>query len=353
MPLRSHDLPDIQGRFVKTCVGIFVSQALAAFLAAQAPPAPASVEIVPDVPQALITNGVAQARLYLPDAEKGYYRATRFDWSGVIASVRSQGHTYFGQWFEKYDPKINDAIMGPVEEFGTTALGFDEAAPGGVFVKVGVGALKKPAGGQPYNHSTTYEIADPGKWSVQRGTDFASFTQELPNAAGYAYLYTKTVRLDKSRPILTLEHTLKNTGQKTIETSVYDHDFFMLDNQTTGPDVYVTFPFEVHWIGLETPLVETAGKELHFTRELQRGQTASSLLAGYGMSARDYDFRVENRKTGAGVRQTSDHPIARLNFWSTSATVCPEAYIDLKVEPGQSASWRISYEFYALPPPPK
>jgi hypothetical protein len=241
--------------------------------------------------------------------------------------------------------------MGPVEEFGTNSLGFNDAAPGGKFVKVGVGALKKPDNGRAYNHFTTYEIADGGKWTIRKGTDFVEFTQELTDAAGYAYVYRKTVRLAKDKAVMSLEHSLKNTGQKTIETSVYDHDFYMLDGKPTSPDFVVKFPFEVHWSGLASQLTEITGRELHFLQEYQPGQTASSYLTGYDpMKAADYDMRVENRRTGAGVRQTSDHPIARINFWSIRNTVCPEAYIDLKIEPGQEAAWRINYEFYTFPP---
>ena len=40
-----------------------------------------------EIPQAEISNGMIKARLYLPDAENGYYRATRFDWSGIISSL--------------------------------------------------------------------------------------------------------------------------------------------------------------------------------------------------------------------------------------------------------------------------
>jgi hypothetical protein len=58
---------------------------------------------------------------------------------------------------------------------------------------------------------------------------------------------------------------------------------------------------------------------------------------------------VENQKLGVGVRQTGDHPLSKLYFWSVRTTVCPEAYIDLKVAPGQEATWRISYDFYTLP----
>src|ERR1035437_6359302 len=72
-----------------------------------------------DFPQAEISNGPIRAKLYLPDAPQGYYRATRFDWSGQISTLEFQGHNYFGQWFDHYDPNGRDCILGPVEEFLT------------------------------------------------------------------------------------------------------------------------------------------------------------------------------------------------------------------------------------------
>jgi hypothetical protein len=54
-------------------------------------------------------------------------------------------------------------------------------------------------------------------------------------------------------------------------------------------------------------------------------------------------------KTGAGVRITSDQPLSKLVFWSAPATICPEPYITIKVNPGQEYSWKIMYEFYTIP----
>ena len=212
-----------------------------------------------------------------------------------------------------------------------------------------MGALKKPEGARPYSSYTTYDIVDSGKWSVRTGPDFVEFTQELKDAAGYAYVYRKTVRLAKDKPVMSLEHSLRNTGQKAIETSVYDHNFYMIDSRPTGPEFVVKFPFEVKSARSLAPLAETSGKELHFLQELQARQTAQSDLTGFGAGPADYDMRVENRKAGAGVRQTSDRPIARINFWAPRATVCPEAYINLRVEPGKETAWRIDYEFYTFP----
>ena len=72
-----------------------------------------------------------EATVYLPDAKAGYYRGTRFDWSGAVARLRWNKHEYFGEWFERHDPVLHDGITGPVEEFltGDSALGYDEAKP--------------------------------------------------------------------------------------------------------------------------------------------------------------------------------------------------------------------------------
>ncbi len=299
----------------------------------------------PQVPQAEIGNSRIHAKLYLPDATAGYYRATRFDWSGVIASLEWNGHNYFGQWFERYDPKIHDAITGPVEEFLTNGagLGYDEAKAGESFVRIGVGAVRKPD--EPrYRRFSTYEIVDAGKWTVHHGADWIEFIHQLGDTGGYSYVYRKKLRLSKDK--LIIEHHLKNTGRKTIAASVYDHNFFMLDAQPTGPDCVVRFLFEPRAKAALNGLAEIRGKELVFLKELQPGQTVQSDLEGYGSTPKDYDIRVENRKTGAGVHQTSDHPISHLLVWSIRSNISPEAYIDLKAEPGKETSWRIQYEFY-------
>ena len=303
-----------------------------------------------DYPEAQISNGILRVKLLLPDARNGYYRGTRFDWSGAISSLQFKGHEYFGKWFDRYDPKIHDAIMGPVEEFLTRGmgLGYDEAKVGESFVKIGVGAVRKPEE-QNFHQFQTYDITGNGKWTITKGADFVAFTQELSDTLGYAYVYKKIVRLAPGKPEMTLEHSLRNTGRKTIETSVYEHNFYMLDHQPAGPDYSVRFPFDVHPKADLHGAAAAQGKQFTYLRELQHGQSVFTEMTGFGDSPRDYDIRVENRKAGIGVRQTSDRPLAKLVFWSIRSTVCPEAYIDLKIEAGQEARWKINYEFYTLP----
>jgi hypothetical protein len=295
-------------------------------------------------PQIAISNSRIHAQLYVPDAHAGYYQGTRFDWAGAISSLEWNGHSYFGQWFSRYDPKLHDAITGPVEEF--SGLGYDEAKPGESFVRIGVGAVRKPAEAA-YRQFSTYDIVDPGTRAVHRRADRVEFVHTLGDTAGYAYEYRKTVRLKGNT--LVLEHRLKNTGRKPIATSVYEHDFFMLDSQPTGPDFVVRFPFEITAVAPLNDAAETRGKDFVYLRELQTGQTVQTQLKGFGPAARDYDIRLENRKTGAGVRQTSDRPITKFNLWSIRTNISPEAYIDLNIPPGQTSSWHITYEFYQVP----
>jgi len=296
-------------------------------------------------PQAEITNGLITAKLYLPDAERGYYIGSRFDWSGVIYELKYKQHDYFGQWYPDRDPKIHDAISGPVEEF--MQIGYEEAPVGGEFLRIGIGGLRKPQedGFVRYGY---YEFSNPGKWTVRRSRDNVVFIHELNDVAGYSYVYEKTVRLVRDKPEMILEHTLKNTGRRAIQTAVYNHNFFFIDNQTTGPDFVVKFAFPLS-ASRENPAIRINGNQLEYVRELEPLEAASlGGVLGHNNSVEDYYFRIENNKTGAGVKITGDRPISRIVYWSHSNAISPEPYIDLNIQPGESFTWDIKYEFYSM-----
>jgi hypothetical protein len=308
--------------------------------------------IAAEVPRAKIASKFIQAELYLPDAENGYYRATRFDWSGVIASLSCQGHSYFGVWFPKYDPKLHDAISGPVEEFrtGDSGLGYEEAKTGGTFVRIGVGVLRKPD--EPrFQQFKTYEIVDPGKWRVHTAPGSVEFAQELNDpSSGYAYLYRKVVRLSPDQPQMVIEHSLKNTGKRLIETNVYNHNFFVIDGQPSGPDFVVKFPFDLTATRERLGSGTTRGGELSYTQELPAGQSVFTELTGFGSESKDFDIRVENKKVGAGVRVRGDQPLWKMVFWSIRTVLSPEAYINMRIEPGREFHWKLTYDFYTFVP---
>jgi hypothetical protein len=302
-------------------------------------------------PQAEISNGLIHAKLYLPDHKKGYYQGTRFDWSGNMYSLEYKGHRYFDQWFRKYSPEIHDVIMGPVQDF--TPVNYDEIKPGENFLKIGVGTVYKQDD-KPYHFAREYQLMNGGSWTVKKSSDKILFIHELTDKT-YSYHYEKNVQLIKDKPELLLTHTLRNTGNKTIETSVYDHNFFMIDKHPIGPGLVVKFPFALTpdsngegEIGVGE-LVEIQGNSIAFLRTIGNGEEVEyPSIAGFGKSSKDYEIRIENRITGAGVRITCDQPLFKLAFWACPTTLCPEPYINIKVEPGKEITWNIRYEFYTL-----
>ena len=248
-------------------------------------------------PEAFISNGMIDVNLYLPDAANGYYRGARFDWSGVIYDLTYNNHHYFGKWFDRYEPTLHDAIMGPVDSFNP--IGYDEAKPGESFLRVGVGILEKPVEAN-YAFSTPYKILNSGIWKVRKKSSAITFVHELKTEK-YQYVYTKNVTLTKGKPELVLTHTLKNNGTTTLETEVYNHNFFVMDQQPTGPDFIVKFPFTPQGESKgKTEKGAVDGKNIIYRDVLTKGEFfAVAPLTGYGTSSSDYDLRIDNTENGS------------------------------------------------------
>lgn len=355
-------------------------------------------------PSHQITNGEITATIYLPDAKNGFYTTTRFDWSGAVGSLKYKGHDYYGIWWSKitdiydfgYEGPNKDvisadftAMVGPAEEFG--ALGYNDVPAGGLFVKPGIGALKRDE--MNYNHSRPYVIANGGKWDVRTSRDAVEFTHTLSEPSiSFGYVYTKIVRLTPGKPQMTIAHTMKNTGSKPIATNVYNHNFTTIDKQPTGPDVEVTVPWQMtraagrggagrqggaagapaaparqgqppvdpyaplaagQRMGTQCgqpqmqSLASAKGNMLVYSKVLEGSECYPGNFIGFGADAKDNDIRIENKRTGAGVRITGDRPLTRFGYWSIRTVVAPEPYIDLNIEPGQQFAWTYTYDYYA------
>lgn len=313
-----------------------------------------------DPPEAAISNSQIHAKLYLPDATDGYYRGTRFDWTGVIYSLQYKGHDYYGPWYQKRRADVHDfvyegndivagpcsAITGPVEEYA--ALGYDEAPAGGSFIKPGIGVLRKPDTA-PYDHYRKYDVIDAGKWTINRGPDRVEFIQELKGPDGYAYVYRKTVRLMADKPQMVIEHSLRNTGIHAIASNVYDHNFLVLDGLPPGPGYTIGFPFEIKTNRPpKADLAQIQGTRIVYEKTLKDQDVVSTAIQGFSDSPRDYDFRIESAAAGAGMRVTGDRSMLRAALWSIRSVAAVEPYIDLSIEPGKEATWTLTYDFYTL-----
>jgi hypothetical protein len=226
-------------------------------------------------PSATISNGEVEMLLYLPDVEKGLYRATRFDWSGLIMSARWKGHDYFGYWKPTHDPLVHEDLGGPVAGYIAPGIGYEKAAPGEGFVRIGVGVVKKEDE-EAYQWNGTYEILDHGKWKVDTGADWIKFTHILETDMGVSYIYMKKIRLKEDG--FFMEHTLQNTGEKEMRTDQFNHNFFMIDGEQSGPAFEITFPFEISTEDDTRGLYVLEGNKLTFSKAMEGGRTLCEAL---------------------------------------------------------------------------
>ena len=325
---------------------------------------PAQVAQVATYPEAQISNGLLTARMYLPDAKNGYYRSTRFDWSGAVYSLQHKGNEYFGVWYDRIDPKVvnwvfegNEIVSGlasglpgPVNEF-QTPLGWNEAQPGGTFIKLGVGVLRRGEGN--YNRFVHYDVLDPGTWTVNRRANSVEFIQDLKAPdLGYGYVYRKVVTLVEGKPEMLIAQSMRNTGAKAINSDVYNHHFMVMNKQPPGPDFTVRFPYAPRPTRApNAALINVVGNELKYAKQLSDRDQAVVQFDGFGPTAADTEMVIENAKVGAGVRASVDRPLIRNMLWSIRSVLAIEPYIAVNIEPGQEFTWTNRFEFYTLPRP--
>jgi hypothetical protein len=298
-------------------------------------------------PTAQISNGATKAIFYLPDAENGSYRGTRFDWSGIVQSLVYKGHSYFGQWYAHHDPLIHDAITGPVDVFDGPSSSYPSAAPGQTFLRIGVGQLEKPD--EPrFQDTHTYKIIDAGKRELRKGANWIEFAHAVASGNGYGYVYYKRIELARGQAEMVISHTLRNTGTKTIETNVYNHGFLQIDEEPAGPNLSWQFPFEPKTDQDFGGMAKIEGQRIAYVREIKDGERCLAPLRGFSDSASDNQYVLENKRTGAGVRISVNRPVTKLTFWSRRMAYSPEATIHLSIAPGATEKWQITYEFYTI-----
>jgi hypothetical protein len=301
-----------------------------------------------EYPEITIANKHLKVTIYLPDSEKGYYRATRFDWSGVIKRVEYQNHHYFGEWLPSHNPNDHENIIGPCEEFGMQEpLAYKDAKPGETFIKIGIGHIERVEEPE-YQFYRNYKIIKPGTWKVKKGSDWIEFTQKVEDKRGWGYLYVKKIQLVKNAPEFIIHHKLKNIGQKLIETNFYNHNFTLIDEHPIGTDYQLTFSFDIQPRRDFGGVAEARGKDLIFLENIEK--PIYSEIDGLKEIVEDNQFTIQNLKTGAGFFIRGDKIPSKINLWSAAKALCPEAFLEFKINAKEKAEWSGRYTFFINPP---
>lgn len=299
-----------------------------------------------DYPGLSLDNGYLKVSIFLPDAERGYYRATRFDWSGIIERVDYAGHRFYSPLHTEHDPLRHDSVSGPAGEFAMFhPMGFAEAKAGESFVKIGVGLLQK-GDSDEYQFNGDYPLIKAGDWEIEHGPRHVDFSQQLEGERGWAYRYRKSIRLQTGQAVFDIEQRLENSGDKTIDIQYYNHNFTLIDDVPYGPDYRVEFPFATETAMPISDIARFRGNVVEIDAAL--GDNSLWLPVFEGDDPGYYNAAsVRNNRTGASVEFKGDAAINRMVFWAVERAVCPEPFMRIRLEPGQVRSWVTRYRFRA------
>lgn len=313
-------------------------------------------------PHTKLSNGPITATVLIPDARTGFYQGTRFDWSGHISRLSVHGQPIYGNWFDHIAPNVHDfvcfngkivsgpntAVLGPVDAYDASGpQSWSDATPGGAFLKIGVGLLRKPEDGAAYSSYKTYEIIDSGQWVTHCAKDQVTFEQVVQSKDGlYGYVYKKTLRLVPGEPELLIAYSLKNTGSKALKTTSFNHNFFTLAGDPTADGLALTTRFPIISEPTLRDTVEVTERRLTYGRRLDPEEVLSTPITGFETTPSNYDLTLSNRH-GVGYRVQSDRPLSALTLWSIKPTVAVEPFITLDIPPGATETWSLHYHYMA------
>ncbi|MBP5383181.1 MAG: hypothetical protein J6Y45_07505 [Bacteroidales bacterium] len=271
--------------------------------------------------------------LTLHEPLDGFYKGTRFDRGGVFDSLEFNGLQMCGRWFVSYDPLSHDAVCGPAEEF--SPIGYDNALPGGTFIKPGVGLLRREDS-SPYDRFHLYEIADPGSWNLQQGDDYVLFEHVLDGV----YNYRKRISL-LSGDSFQISHLMQAAGEPLCG-EVYNHNFWTFGRMQTGPSRKLDFPFtpDGHWRSAYDS-VALSENGIRFSRPLSEGE---SVYMGdiHSKGQEGMPYRISLSEGPLRVDIQGDVPVVRTVFWANHRVACPEPYNEFRTP----CRWTITYKIY-------
>lgn len=265
------------------------------------------------------------------------YNGSRFDQTSFITQVTLDGkHTFCGA--ESPIEGMGSGGRGLCGEFGIIeTIGYDDAKPGEMFPKIGVGLLKRPDY-TPYSFSTNYEV-DPFDIECIPSNESVSFVIQPKECRGYAMRLSKTLTISDNR--LEINYVLTNSGSKALHTDEYCHNFLSINSQTINADYLLT-------TSLPPPLKNTPeilhpdGNKISWSG---KPKTTFYFLDDQVPTGTPAQWTLSHTPSGVGVRETSNFPLSKFALWGTQHVVSPETFFRIDLQPGEETTWRRVYEF--------
>ncbi len=275
------------------------------------------------------------------------YRAARFDWTGKITQITFDNKFTFCTE-ETLNPELaNITGRGLYNEFGISgALGYNDCRPGEKFSKIGVGLIKKDTE-EPYDFFKNYKVT-PFRSLYKTDKRYVLFISYPTPCNGYAVELTKNISINNNS--FTIYYDLKNTGEKTVETNEYCHNFLAINRRVINGEYKLNFPFSIEKEKIREIVdpdnfLQFNNNSISWKSGLKNQFFLNSVDTGKKVRA---TWSLENSELGIGIKESGNFIPEKINLWGNTHVVSPEIFIKINLPPGKSMSWVREYEIYYL-----
>lgn len=236
--------------------------------------------------------------------------------------------------------------LGLVDEFGmlgTGVLGYDTAAVGEPFLKIGVGVLERTVP-HAYQNTAPYPLVRTFPVDVIADARELRITQQSDEIRGYAYRLEKTYRVDATTKTLTITWSLTNTGRESFSFEHYNHHFLGFDGASLGEAVRIT-------LGYRVPSLPHAWlrQDGHTLRITGTPGVIGFMQVNQPLTPAEAAVALEHAELGMRVRIEGDFPVFRAAYYFAPSSFSSEHFFRAAVAPGESARWSSRYTFEAAP----
>lgn len=259
---------------------------------------------------------------------------SRYCVGGYIWQITDPDHGELltGPQYPKPYPDTFDGQGAPDMFF--TPLGAEEVAVGDVVGVIGVGEVRRTSEIEPFSVRYNPEVSEFLDWEVD-ASDTAITMHTTHTFQDWSYRLTRRVTLSE-RTIDSVTE-IESSGSTILPVRWFAHPFFPL----TPDRVYCRFSVPVS-------MPENAGYFINdegFICQKAEYEWAKGYYQALDFEATDGISVIEKHPTVGEVITTTDFAPDFLPVWSNANTLSFEPYFDAQLGKGESAAWRISYQF--------
>lgn len=281
-----------------------------------------------------LDNGTVKVRILYPSGVK--YDRTRWCHAGFIQDVWYKGIRFSEYERNRHGEQLTSEGGGLCCQFMPIAP--EEAVEGKytLLPGVGIGIYRTPNAAQD-------------RLDMQKHLDIIiSYTQEsavfetqTPAVDGFAYFERREIKLSGSEIIEKV--TFTNSGEKEIHTQEFCHNFLSLAGEEISPNYILDVPAVDVPEGFQSNAMIYRDGCFTFSSYPDKACYFDDKNNTKGRN--DYAWIMRTKTGKAFCYGKVDFTPVRVSVWSDYYTLCPEMFVAIDLNPGESTSWQRTWGF--------